>query len=397
MPHHPSEIIRRLFPVLFTLICVSWVVACVAPPYEPPGGESSDTQNTDTTEDSSDTGSDDEAGDGDTEDDSEDDDCGFGQELNADGECVPRCFFDQCPPGYTCNEATDLCEPDSDADDEDATGDDDTGDQEGPCDPANCPEGYTCPDDQSSSECVPVEDGGCAGVFDCEFGETCVEGQCQPLGGELVTVCSDDGDCPLLMTCQMGVCVGCLDDLMCAGDARCVLGVCVEADLGTAGDCINMECSEGQACNWQTGVCEPTCSEDADCPEEEFCSAITQFCTPEFRCETDADCTTGSCVGGVCVGCTDDTDCQQGLTCTFGACLPNPVGSDPCSAANCDEATEACDPLDGSCYPADGTCSSDDECREVHDCSIFGVCTGCEVDGDCRPDQRCILSACVLL
>ena len=83
-----------------------------------------------------------------------------------------------------------------------------------------------------------------------------------------------------------------------------------------------MECSEGQACNWQTGVCEPTCSEDADCPEEEFCSAITQFCTPEFRCETDADCTTGSCVGGVCVGCTDDTDCQQGLTCTFGLACP---------------------------------------------------------------------------
>ena len=88
MPHHPSEIIRRLFPVLLALVCLSWVVACVAPPYEPPGGESSDTENSDTTDDASDTGSDDEAS-GDTEDDSEDDECGFGQELNADGECVP--------------------------------------------------------------------------------------------------------------------------------------------------------------------------------------------------------------------------------------------------------------------------------------------------------------------
>ena len=61
MPHHPSEIIRRLFPLLFALVCVSWVVACVAPPYEPPGGEASDSQSGDDTGDSSEPGSDDDA------------------------------------------------------------------------------------------------------------------------------------------------------------------------------------------------------------------------------------------------------------------------------------------------------------------------------------------------
>lgn len=388
MPHRRAEPLARFTSVLFIFVCLVWVTACVAPPYEAPGGDAAEEDGTtDATSDAEDTQ------DG-SSDDAEDDGCGFGEELNADGECRLACFFDQCPPGFTCDETTDLCEPDSDTGDGNT---DDNTDDGGPCDPDDCPEGYTCPDNASSSECVPIEDEGCQGAFDCQFGETCVEGECQPLGGDLVTVCTTDTDCPLLMTCQMGVCVGCLDDLMCAGDARCILGVCVEADLGPAGDCIDMECSEGQECNWQTGVCEPSCSEDTDCPEGEFCSAITQFCTPEFRCETDADCSTGSCVGGVCVGCTDDTECQPGLTCTFGACLPNPVGSDPCSAAECDPVSEACDPLDGSCYPADGSCSSDDECREVHDCSIFGVCTGCEVDGDCRPDQRCILSACVLL
>ena len=70
MLHHPFEIIRRLFPVLLALVCLSWVVACVAPPYEPPGGESSDTQSGDT-DDSSESDSDDGSND-DTEDDSED-------------------------------------------------------------------------------------------------------------------------------------------------------------------------------------------------------------------------------------------------------------------------------------------------------------------------------------
>lgn len=385
--HRRKELVQQFFSLLITIAALGLVVSCVAPPYEPAESETSQTDTSDST-DAADSPSE-SNGDSDSED--SDDDCGWGEELNEDGECVPRCFFDQCPPGYTCDEDSGLCEPNSDSSDDDDTSSD------GPCDPANCPDGFTCPDDASSSECVPIEDEGCGGAFDCSFGETCVDGACVPLSGELVTTCSDDTDCPLLMTCQVGVCVGCLDDLMCAGDARCILGVCVEADLGTAGDCINMECAEGQTCNWQTGICEPNCSEDTDCPDGEFCSAITQFCTPEFQCETDADCVTGSCVGTVCVGCTDDTECQAGLTCTFGACLPNPVGSDPCSASECDAATESCDPLDGSCYPSDGTCDSDDQCREVHDCSIFGVCTGCEVDGDCRPEQRCILSACVLL
>jgi len=388
---HCAEIFRRLVSTFIALLALVFVVSCVAPPYQPAGTDASDSQASD--ESASSDSSSETQNDSANDDADEEDDCGWGEGLNDAGECVPRCFFDQCPPGYTCDEESGLCDLDSETGDTQDT----TTDGDGPCDPENCPDGYTCPEDASSPDCVPIEDGDCTGVFGCEFGETCVDGTCVPLGGELVTVCVEDADCPLLMTCQVGVCVGCLDDLMCAGDARCILGVCVEADLGPAGDCINMECSEGQSCNWQTGVCEPNCSEDTDCPDGEFCSAITQFCTPEFRCETDADCITGSCVGGVCVGCTDDTDCQNGLTCTFGACLPNPVGSDPCSASECDEATEACDPLDGSCYPADGTCNSDDECREVHDCSIFGICTGCEVDGDCRPDQRCILSACVLL
>ncbi|MEC9464894.1 MAG: hypothetical protein VX834_03865 [Myxococcota bacterium] len=324
--------------------------------------------------------------------------CQAGEIVNDDGACVPACSEATCGPGTVCDAATGQCLPvDSGTEGNTAnTWAGESGTTEGGCDPASCPDGYECPDDASSTQCVPIEDEGCSGLFDCDFGQQCVEGECVPVGSDAVTMCQDDTDCPMLMTCQVGVCVGCLDDLMCA-EGRCILGVCVTADLGPGGDCIGLECSEGQACNWQTGVCEPTCVEDSDCVEGEFCSGITNFCTSEFRCDDDADCLTGSCVAGVCVGCQSDTECAEGLTCTFGACLPNEVGSDPCAEASCDPSTEACDPLDGSCYPADGSCSGDEDCREVHDCSMFGVCTGCEVDGDCRPDQRCILSACVLL
>ena len=205
MPHLQAPFWVRFKSVIFAMICLCGVVACVAPPYEAPGSETSEGENSDSADSAN--GTDESSGETETSDDSEDDDCGFGQEMNAAGECRTRCFFDQCPPGFTCDETSDLCEPDSDSSD-------DTPEEEGPCDPENCPEGYTCPDDASSSECVPVDDGGCQGAFDCQFGETCVDGQCQPLGGDLVTVCTTDGDCPLLMTCQMGVCVGCLDDFL---------------------------------------------------------------------------------------------------------------------------------------------------------------------------------------
>ncbi|SVC24521.1 uncharacterized protein METZ01_LOCUS277375, partial [marine metagenome] len=206
---------------------------------------------------------------------SETTECEPGQLMSADGTCVAACSEATCGPGTECDPVTGQCMP---VDGGGTTSSNGGSSSDGDCDPASCPDGYECPDDASSSQCVPIEDEGCSGIFDCGFGQQCVEGECVPLGSDAVTMCEEDTDCPLLMTCQVGVCVGCLDDLMCP-EGRCILGVCVTADLGPGGDCIGLECSEGQACNWQTGVCEPSCSEDADCPEGEFCSGITGFCT----------------------------------------------------------------------------------------------------------------------
>lgn len=282
------------------------------------------------------------------------------------------------------------------------------------CQPASCQQGWVCPvvgtaDDDGSGECIPGT-GYCAEDIDCDLGQRCDAGRCISRAGDVVLTCETAADCGPLLTCQLGVCVGCLDDLQCAiqaPDSSCVFGTCVVADLGPAGECINKECPDGQRCNVQSGICEETCTSEDDCEPTEICAPVLQRCVADPGCTGDGGCPgTLTCAGagvigdtgfctGCCADCADpDLECAEGLVCILETCLPDVSGSDNCGDVTCLE-DELCDALDGSCYPADGTCAGNGDCRSGHTCNFLGVCSGCSVDGDCRIGQRCLLGACL--
>jgi hypothetical protein len=319
--------------------------------------------------------------------------CGPNQVRDGRGVCRTMCAQQgDCPPRHTCNQAVGLCLPD-----------------ETPvCVPANCPPGYTCPDGGVGSGpqgCVAIA-GYCAADGDCALTERCQDHLCISRAGDIVMTCAADSDCGLLMTCRFGVCTGCMLDIQCAlvsEGARCVLGTCVTADLGPAGECIGKTCPEGERCNLATGLCEATCETSADCGDGgRICAPVLNQCVTDFGCTADGGCQppltcAGAGVGGlstgICIGCSDAVPCGPGLTCIVGACFPDLAATD-CTGVTCPN-DELCDPQGGACYPSNGTCQDATDCRPGHTCNFIHLCAGCSVDSDCRPSQRCFVGTCL--
>ena len=306
------------------------------------------------------------------------------QVRDGHGDCVTVCERNEdCDdPALACNTVLGLCV--------EATNPG--------CDPANCQTGFVCPEAGSeSTDCVPLP-GYCLENGDCSLTQRCSEAHtCISRVGDVIMTCSDEQPCQgLLLTCQAGVCVGCVDDLQCGEGNKCVLGACVVAELGPAGDCINLQCPEGERCNVATGQCTKTCTVNEDCDEGQSCLPVANQCVAEYGCETTDDCTVPlQCVAGLCVGCTSDDQCRSSEKCSVGACFPR-LDASPCDDVTCEE-NELCDARDGSCYPANGTCVDASDCRPGHTCNFLHLCAGCSVEGDCRPGQRCVLSTCVPL
>ncbi|MBI5509318.1 MAG: hypothetical protein HY903_11250 [Deltaproteobacteria bacterium] len=268
------------------------------------------------------------------------------------------------------------------------------------CDPATCQPGSGCPPPGQGQDCVPLAPGVCNVDQDCGLLERCAGGGCVSRAGDVVLTCTGDGDCPLMMTCQLGICLGCVDDLQCGLNGpggKCVYGTCVVADLGPAGECLNKTCSAGEKCVLATGQCTKTCAADAECATDQRCLPIGNYCVADFGCETAADCTIPllqQCLMGLCVGCTGDGECRASEKCMVGTCFPRLDGN-VCDTVTCATQGDICDPANGSCYPANGTCVDASDCRPGHSCNFLHLCSGCSVDGDCRPSQRCLLATCV--
>ncbi len=335
--------------------------------------------------------------------------CPDNQVLDGTGECRTLCI-DGCAADEECHDLTGLCLPRVPCVPADClSGFECPADGYGDCvaipicNPADCDPGYRCPDD-GALDCVPIP-GWCDEDEDCPFGQRCDfdANNCISRAGDIVQTCDTNADCALLMTCQLGVCVGCITDLQCityAPGAVCVLGTCVIPEVGNVIDCLQVQCPEGERCDPKTGACEPTCSSDDDCEVGEICAPVLNRCVVDPGCTEDADCqgnltcTAGlGMESGVCIGCTDVEPCPAGLSCVLGACLPNPNAT-ACDGVECG-ADELCDDFDGSCYAADGSCQVDEDCRPDQTCNFLHLCSGCSVDGDCREGQSCLLSACV--
>lgn len=191
---------------------------------------------------------------------------------------------------------------------------------------------------------------------------------------------SCDDPCPNGRLCDTVLgCVECRADSDCpAVEPFCVFGSCREcADSG--------DCGTGKACWPKDHTCQPACTGNSDCPNDEpICDQATGACVME--CAKDSDC------GAAQPFCAPNGEC--------GECANN---------SHCGAAAPFCDPKDGECHECivDGQCGSNEACNDHHcvfagpctqnaDCGgdfpacdlATGDCVECVVDADCDNQNR---------
>ncbi len=263
---------------------------------------------------------------------------------------------------------------------------------------SECPSGCNYECDKTAGEvCNPAtkkcETGAppvnCVDDCSCYAGESCIGGQCKPMGGDEVQ-CDTDDDCDDGYKCQDHSCrpSSCQTREDCAGPTClvCKNNECTAPPPVCQG---NNDCCVGFKCNFGTCTPESTgCQSDSDCDDPEFprCNTETGDCIPE--CVADIDCPLAGyvCIDNHCVspGCTPE-QCQQGQWCDVsdGNCKPGCDANDDCTPPQtCNYNTHECGQVDccgGICNPADqycdnltcqciNLCTEPDDCPENFDC-----------------------------
>ncbi|MFO1462508.1 MAG: vWA domain-containing protein [bacterium] len=316
--------------------------------------------------------------------------CG-GTEINCDDgiSCTP----DSCNPDTgACENPTDECECNSDAD---------------------CNDGNSCTDEYCNEEheCVrsnnsdPCDDG----LF-CNGKDTCGAGSCSihagdpcATGGECADSCNEEKN-----SCNDPIGTACTDDgnvctdNQCNGQGACVAvnntascddgDKCTEKDLCSGGKCGGTEinCDDGisctpDSCNPDTGACEnPTdeceCNSDADCNDGNSCT--DEYCNEEHECvrSNNSD------------PCDDGLFCNGKDTCGAGSCSVH--AGDPCAgggecADSCDEAKNSCNDPEGTVCTDDGNVCTDNQCNGQGACVAVNNSASCD-DGDlCSEKDIC--------
>lgn len=149
-----------------------------------------------------------------------------------------------------------------------------------------------------------------------------------------------------------------------------------ESESDTDPDCDPASCPEGQYCG-PSGMCEPGCDADDDCPGMSTCDLDANQCV---GCGGDQDCALGTvCVGGSCEpGCNDQQPCQMGFTCCTGTCVDPLVDLDHCGG--CDNACPDLDNAEDVCV--DGMCGLG-MCDDGFGNCNGNIADGCETNGSC--------------
>lgn len=164
-------------------------------------------------------------------------------------------------------------------------------------------------------------------------------------------------------------------------------------------------CGDDEFCNQATGRCISTqqqCGRDqAQCPDNQTCDAENGVCRLVGLCRSDVDCAPGERCGltGSCetIRCQQNEDCAEaGFVCIGERCMPGcQLPESPCPEGSF---------CQGSSQSAPGECVS--SCAEDRDCNFGFFCDvslsrptcikedACNVDLDCRADERCQQSAC---
>ena len=271
------------------------------------------------------------------------------------------------------------------------------------CGPGNpCPVHYICGSNgicEVDSVNPPPQT--CNDNGDCDVGEVCVRGSCQPQspGG-----CINDDDCDEGEVCVRGFCTGqnptectidadCDDEDACNGAEACVSGSC---QAGTP-----LVCDDSNACTDDS--CDPaigcvfadddanTCDDSDACTQTDTCVAGSCTGSNEKVCPvTDTQCQTpGTCnpADGSCSdpenvegSCDDGNACTQTDTCVAGSCTGSNEKVCPVTDTQC-QTPGTCNPADGSCSDpenVEGLCDDSDACTQTDTCQ-GGLCTGSDL------------------
>ncbi len=229
----------------------------------------------------------------------------------------------------------------------------------------------------------------CQDGCNCYAGESCINAQCTPFGGD-EPPCIDDDNCEDGEVCREGLCrpESCVTREDCGGGdcLVCQDGQCTAPPPVCQGD---DDCCVGYRCNFGTCIpVDPGCTSDSNCLDPDFPRCIPPDCFPE--CLSDIDCPLP---GQICInthcespGCTPE-QCAQGQWCNTGTgeCEPGCDSNDDCMAPDtCNYATHTCGQVDccgGVCTPGDQYCD------EVT-CQCVNPCQGPD---DCPPNYNCNL------
>jgi hypothetical protein len=204
----------------------------------------------------------------------------------------------------------------------------------------------------------------------------------------------------------------CTADSDCGPTQICNGNQCEEAPCQSDNDCPG-----GQECNTGTGDCEvPSCGSDADCDDGYICDSqgkCASACPVCRTCSSQADCgANGFCteIGGQnkCItSCGQDGSCPGDSTCyqydDYYICLnpeANTTGVCPSSytCSGSDGSSGGGGGTEGSCAGLGNTCSSQDfsQCTQDNDACLTlqsgdSICTCmCDSDADCGDGGLCV-------
>jgi hypothetical protein len=248
----------------------------------------------------------------------------------------------------------------------------------------------------------------CRDDCDCYTGETCINGNCQPAGGDQQS-CTIDEDCPEGQVCKGNKCVNescetredcappacvckegecttpppvCQTDEDCCVGYRCNFGTCVPENVGCQSD---DECKaiDPEYPRCVDGECVQECVNDIDCLPGQFCvdnHCVSRDCTVESCPQGQwCDVNDGQCKPG----CDQNSDCIAPETCNYQT---HQCGQTDCCGGACDPATQYCDTLTCQCVDK---CLTDANCPEGFECKADGHCW-CTTGG-CPPGTTCNL------
>eukprot|EP00039_Didymoeca_costata_P015321 m.258733 g.258733 ORF g.258733 m.258733 type:complete len:854 (-) comp16195_c0_seq1:114-2675(-) len=272
-----------------------------------------------------------------------------------------------------------------------------------------------------ANTCVPKKANG----ESCSRPDQCLSGMC-PFGiASKCAACTEDTHCGNGKYCNKFGENTCEDQRLegevCSRAAQCSSNCCKLFNF-------KVQCRPAEKCG------ENQCSEDGECPSDEFCDKVgTNVCTGKRdvgeSCTRDRQCQSGKCPSGVLtkcaecledshcgsseycdtsgvntceakrangVSCTQDRQCQSGM-CPFGIgakCAECLADNDCSSGDYCDKSgVNTCERQKDSGV----SCSRDAVCKSSC-CKLYNLrmqcrpsdrCDECAVDGDCASTQYC--------